>query len=49
MLWPNFQDTQQGTKNAKDDANTTNMYYDKDITFFVIKEKLHIYTDVLRI
>ena len=38
MLWPNFQDTQQGTKNAKDDANTTNMYYDKDITFLSLKK-----------
>ena len=38
MLWPNFQDTQQGTKNTKDDANTTNMYYDKDITFLSLKK-----------
>ena len=49
MLWPNFQDTQQGTKNTKDDANTSTQMYDTFISFFVIKEKLHRYTDVMRL
>ena len=49
MLWPNFQDTQQGTKNTKDDANTSTQMYDTFISFLVIKEKLHRYTDVMRL
>ena len=49
MLWPNFQDTQQGTKNTKDDANTATQMYDTVISFLVIKEKLHRYTDVMRL